>query len=103
MRFLLFLPAKRRARSGFLDSRNHIVTSGFLFFVLHFFQSGCSSSGSRSSSPPTMSGVQWGRGTGEGIGLSGHKNEYKQGVRIGNWVEEQFGREAPMSADSLKV
>ena len=26
----------------------------------------------------------WGRGTGEGIGLSGHKNEYTTGVRIGN-------------------
>ena len=50
-----------------------------------------------------MQGVVWGRGAGEGIGLSGHKNEYKAGVRIGNWVEEQFGREAPMSADSLKV
>ena len=42
-----------------------------------------------------MSGaVPWGRGAGEGIGLSGHKNEYKTGVRIGNWVEEQFGRES---------
>jgi len=38
--------------------------------------------------------VPWGRGTGEGIGLSGHKNEYKTGVRIGNWVEEQFSQEA---------
>ena len=36
----------------------------------------------------------WGRGAGEGIGLSGHKNEYKAGVRIGNWVEEQFSKEA---------
>ena len=48
-------------------------------------------------------GIVWGRGAGEGIGLSGHKNEYKSGVRIGNWVEELFGREAPMTADSLKV
>lgn len=44
----------------------------------------------------------WGRGTGEGIGLSGHKNEYISGVRIGNWVEEQFGREATGAGDSLK-
>ena len=36
----------------------------------------------------------WGRGTGEGIGLSGHKNEYTTGVRIGNWVEDRYGREA---------
>jgi len=43
-----------------------------------------------------MQSVPWGRGTGEGIGLSGHKNEFKTGVRIGNWVEEQFGAEAPM-------
>jgi hypothetical protein len=50
-----------------------------------------------------MQGVVWGRGAGEGIGLSGHKNEYKAGIRIGNWVEEQFGREAPMIADTLKV
>ena len=28
-----------------------------------------------------MGAVPWGRGTGEGIGLSGHKNEYKAGVR----------------------
>jgi len=49
-----------------------------------------------------MEGIVWGRGAGEGIGLSGHKNEYKAGIRIGNWVEEQFGREAPMSADTLK-
>ncbi|KAL1522399.1 hypothetical protein AB1Y20_017389 [Prymnesium parvum] len=47
-------------------------------------------------------GIVWGRGAGEGIGLSGHKNEYQPGVRIGNWVEEQFGREAPLTADSLK-
>ena len=45
----------------------------------------------------------WGRGAGEGIGLSGHKNEYKAGVRIGNWVEEQFGAEAPDSSAALKV
>ena len=50
-----------------------------------------------------LEGIVWGRGAGEGIGLSGHKNEYKAGVRIGNWVEEQFGREAPASADTLKV
>ena len=44
----------------------------------------------------------WGRGAGEGIGLSGHKNEYRKGVCIGNWVEEQFGREAGGGNDSLK-
>ena len=49
-----------------------------------------------------MSGVQWGRGTGEGIGLSGHKNEYKSGVRIGNWVEEQFTQEASAIANQMK-
>ncbi len=46
--------------------------------------------------------MSWGRGTGEGIGLSGHKNEYISGVRIGNWVEEQFGREASAAGDSLQ-
>lgn len=46
--------------------------------------------------------VVWGRGAGEGIGLSGHKNEYRAGVNIGNWVEEQFGREAHSCGDSLK-
>eukprot|EP00965_Chrysotila_dentata_P032482 1082527-Pleurochrysis_carterae.AAC.6 len=34
------------------------------------------------------------RPTSDSIGLSGHKNEYTTGVRIGNWVEEQFGAEA---------
>ncbi|KAL3909344.1 MAG: hypothetical protein SGPRY_009462, partial [Prymnesium sp.] len=47
--------------------------------------------------------IVWGRGTGDGIGLSGHKNEYRPGVAIGNWVEEQFGREAPPRANSLQV
>eukprot|EP00908_Phaeocystis_cordata_P018385 Transcript_29806.p1 GENE.Transcript_29806~~Transcript_29806.p1 ORF type:complete len:175 (+),score=68.24 Transcript_29806:298-822(+) len=37
------------------------------------------------------------------IGVSSHKNEYAAGVRIGNWVEEQFGREAEGAADSLKA
>ena len=37
------------------------------------------------------------------IGVSAHKNEYAAGVRIGNWVEEQFGREAEGAADSLKA
>lgn len=49
-----------------------------------------------------MSGVQWGRGTGEGIGISGHKNEYKSGVRIGNWVEEQFTQEAATIENRMK-
>jgi len=49
-----------------------------------------------------MEGIVWGRGAGEGIGLSGHKNEFKAGVRIGNWVEEQFGVEAPMTKDALR-
>lgn len=31
------------------------------------------------------------------IGVSAHKNEYRSGVRIGNWVEEQFGDEAPVA------
>lgn len=46
--------------------------------------------------------IVWGRGAGEGIGLSGHKNEYKNGVRIGNWVEEMAGAEAHLMGDSLK-
>ena len=46
--------------------------------------------------------VPWSRGTGEGIGLSGHKNEFKSGVRIGNWVEEQFGVEAAANGDRMK-
>ena len=29
------------------------------------------------------------------IGPSSHKNEYRAGVRIGNWVEELHGKEAP--------
>jgi len=36
----------------------------------------------------------WGRGTGEGIGLSGHKNEFSKGTRIGNWVEDLHQAEA---------
>jgi len=44
----------------------------------------------------------WGRGTGEGIGLSGHKNEFRAGVRIGNWVEEMCGKEAIGRGDTLK-
>ena len=44
----------------------------------------------------------WGRGTGEGIGLSGHKNEYKTGVRVGNWVEEQFSAEATKNAYDME-
>merc|ERR1719240_856719 len=43
----------------------------------------------------------WGRGVGEGIGLSGHKNEYKAGVRIGNWVEEKFDAESGGVGDTL--
>ena len=31
----------------------------------------------------------WGRGTGEGIGLSGHKNEYSKACRIGNCVPKE--------------
>lgn len=46
--------------------------------------------------------VPWGRGTGEGIGLSGHKNEFKTGVRIGNWVEEQFSTEAKKNAYDMQ-
>lgn len=46
--------------------------------------------------------MPWGRGVGEGIGLSGHKNEYKTGVRIGNWVEEQFSREASNNAHDME-
>jgi len=48
-----------------------------------------------------MAQSPWGRGTGEGIGLSGHKNEFKSGVRIGNWVEEQFGAESALVGDAL--
>jgi len=38
----------------------------------------------------------------DSIGLSGHKNEYKAGVRIGNWVEELYGSTAAETRDSLK-
>ena len=48
-------------------------------------------------------GTTWGRGAGEGIGLSGHKNEYGTGVRIGNWVEEQFATEADGHGHKLNV
>jgi hypothetical protein len=41
------------------------------------------------------------------IGVSSHKNEYKAGVRVGNWVEELAGREAelapPEAKDTLKA
>ena len=37
------------------------------------------------------------------IGVSSHKNEYKSGVRVGNWVEEMFGAEAEAAGDSLKA
>ena len=47
------------------------------------------------------SSVPWGRGAGEGIGLSGHKNEYKSGVRISNWVEEQCGVEAKGTGNQI--
>ena len=57
----------------------------------------CASIGVRTGPTP------WGRGVGEGIGISGHKNEYKAGVRIGNWVEEQFGREAYGVGHTMKV
>ena len=52
--------------------------------------------------PPPRQSVPWGRGTGEGIGLSGHKNEYKTGVRIGNWVEEQFSEEAAAKSGAME-
>ena len=46
----------------------------------------------------------WGRGTGDGIGLSNHKGEYSAGVRCGNWVEEKFGAEANgENQDALKA
>ena len=50
----------------------------------------------------SQASLPWGRGTGEGIGLSGHKNEYKTGVRIGNWVEEQFSAEASANAHDME-
>ena len=37
------------------------------------------------------------------IGVSSHKNEYRAGCRIGNWVEELAGREAVGAKDTLKV
>ena len=36
------------------------------------------------------------------IGVSAHKNEYRAGVRIGNWVEELYGNEAP-EAPKLQI
>lgn len=48
------------------------------------------------------SAVPWGRGAGEGIGLSGHKNEYRAGVRISNWVEEQFSEEAKNNNNQMR-
>ena len=51
----------------------------------------------------SLSAAPWGRGTGEGIGLSGHKNEYKSGVRISNWVEEQFGQEAAQPGAATRM
>ena len=37
-----------------------------------------------------MQSERWTRGAGNGIGLSSHKNQYRLGVGIGNWVEDEF-------------
>lgn len=50
-----------------------------------------------------MSETNWGRAPGESIGISGHKNAYQPGVRIGNWVGTLYARDAPTHAESLKV
>ena len=36
---------------------------------------------------------RWSRGCGSGIGLSGHKNQYRLGVGIDNWVEDFHAKE----------
>lgn len=38
------------------------------------------------------SSERWSRGTGTGIGLSGHKNQYRLGVQIENWVEDSHSK-----------
>ena len=37
-----------------------------------------------------MQSERWTRGAGNGIGLSSHKNQYRLGVGIGNWVEDEY-------------
>mmetsp|Transcript_26655 Transcript_26655/g.32371 ORF Transcript_26655/g.32371 Transcript_26655/m.32371 type:complete len:237 (-) Transcript_26655:346-1056(-) len=38
------------------------------------------------------SSERWSRGCGTGIGLSGHKNQYRLGVSIENWVEDSYSK-----------
>jgi len=36
---------------------------------------------------------RWSRNCGSGIGLSNYKNVYRDGIGVGNWQEDLFGRE----------
>eukprot|EP00959_Pyramimonas_sp_CCMP1952_P129492 2707804-Pyramimonas_sp.AAC.1 len=48
------------------------------------------------------SSERWSRGCGTGIGISSHKNEYRLGVTIDNWVEDEYSQKSKMARqDSL--
>ena len=44
---------------------------------------------------------RWRRGCGSGIGLSGHKNQYRLGVGINNWVEDFQAKQDASQGKSL--
>ncbi|QDZ22353.1 hypothetical protein HOP50_07g48920 [Chloropicon primus] len=44
---------------------------------------------------------RWSRGCGSGIGLSGHKNQYRLGVGIDNWVEDFQAKEDTQGGKSM--
>mmetsp|Transcript_19666 Transcript_19666/g.33060 ORF Transcript_19666/g.33060 Transcript_19666/m.33060 type:complete len:238 (-) Transcript_19666:409-1122(-) len=45
------------------------------------------------------SSERWSRGCGTGVGLSSHKNQYRLGVAIENWVEDEYSRMAKQARD----
>jgi hypothetical protein len=42
----------------------------------------------------------WVRFGTNGIGLSDHQNRYSSGVRVGNWVENEFGDQLQVDTTS---
>jgi len=44
---------------------------------------------------------RWSRGCGTGVGLSGHKNQYRQGVTIENWVEDDHAKSDALHGNNL--
>uniref|UniRef100_A0A7S0RQ25 Uncharacterized protein n=1 Tax=Pyramimonas obovata TaxID=1411642 RepID=A0A7S0RQ25_9CHLO len=48
------------------------------------------------------SSERWSRGCGTGIGISSHKNQYRLGVAIENWVEDEYSQKSKLARqDSL--